>query len=82
MTGKIAEFITMTTSIIEKLCIHSWNLLQPGVIPRRSTKEPKVQTYHDTDTVSLGDIIRSPLAPPPTVDAPTELRLNTEDRRR
>jgi hypothetical protein len=71
----------MVTHLFELFLMHLWNIVRRGVrpagLPKLSSSDKPA-----ADTVSLGTVVRSPLAPPPPPGAPTEVRLTTEEKRR
>jgi hypothetical protein len=67
--------------IIDMLLRGAWNGLRGGIKPRRKTERPQAIAEPDA-AIHLGRIVRSPMAPPPGPDAPTDLFLTTEEKRR
>ena len=66
---------------IDGLLRYSWNGLRSGIARRRKKKEVPVKSEALPPAVNLGRIVRSPLAPPDP-DAPADLLLTTEEKRR
>ena len=67
---------------IHELLRVTWNGVRSGVRPRAKTAPRASVLEPPLPTVNLGKIVRSPLAPPPDPDAPTDLLLTTEEKRR
>src|SRR5437773_10833327 len=59
-----------------------WNGVRNIFFCRRCKPSQKDLPRKENDLISLGRIVRSPFAPPPLPDAPTELYLSVEEKRR
>ena len=72
----------MICKLISVLFAFFWNRIRNRIVRHKPTKTPLTQGETGFTGVVLGKIVRSPLAPPPDPNAPTDLLLTTEEKRR